>query len=238
VGIAVAKQAPQFLLTTLRSEMVDIYQRFKEVNINLSEKTGAIPTDLLDMIGICNHYLNFIKFLYSNEANINKRLLIKEFHGTYSELYYHFDYHIKSLKKPLTIIIKDLKKQFGKDIMAKAIKISDIPAMADIASNEHNVGKAIKIRAFQPGENLVGSEPVVMFFQGRDWQENLFIAIDSDPSKVTPMPHRTLHLERPVIDLLVEKARQYRQAFLSFWNTPEMGISELADLINDIYAKS
>ena len=57
----------------------------------------------------------------------------------------------------------------------KATKILDILDMADIDAGDHRFGH-IKIRLFQPGEKLIGHAPVVMFFEGKDWQNNLFIS--------------------------------------------------------------
>ena len=216
--------------------MTDIHNRLNELNIKLTNKTDALPTDLLDIQGICNEYLYLIKMLHSKEVDNDKRLLIKIFKEIRGALYIHLAYHIKSLKKALNIIVKDLENEFGKEISSKATKILDILDMPDIDAKDHRFGH-IKMRLFQPGEKLVGHVPVVMFFEGKDWENNLFITIDQDLNKVRPAPHNTLHLTPNELSILVEKVRKYRLPFLTFWESPEMTDGNLKDLMNKIDSK-
>jgi hypothetical protein len=216
--------------------LTDIYNRLNELNIKLTNKTDALPTDLLDIQGICNKYLYLMKMLHSKKVDNDKRLLIKIFEEIRRALYIHLAYHIKSLKKALNVIIKDLENEFGKEISSKAIKILDILDMDDIDAGDHRFGH-IKLRLFQPGEKLVGHAPVVMFFEGKDWENNLFITIDQDPNKVRPVPSNTLHLNPTELSIIVEKVRKYRLAFLTFWKSPEMTDGELKDLMGKIDAE-
>jgi hypothetical protein len=133
----------------------------------------------------------------------------------------------------LNIIIKDLEKKFGRDILSRATKILDIFDIADIDTSDHRF-KDLKMRLFQPGENLVGHDPVAMFFAGKDWKDNLFITIDQDPHKVRPVPSNTLHLNPNELSILVEKVKEYRLAFLTFWKSPKMTDGELKDLMAKI----
>lgn len=216
--------------------MTDIYKRIDELNIKLTDKTDALPTDLLDIIGICRGYLHSIEVLYSSEVDNDKRLLIKVFKDIRGALYIHLAYHIKSLKKALNVIIKNLENGFGRDILSRATKVLDILDMADLYGSNHRFGK-LKMRLFQSEEKLIGPDPMVMFFEGKDWEDHLFITIDQDPGKVGPVPGKTLHLKPDEISILVEKVRKYRLAFLTFWKSPGMTVSELRDLLDKIDAE-
>lgn len=213
--------------------LTDIHKRIDELNIKLTDKSDALPTDLLDITGICGGYLHSIEMLYSSEVDNDKRLLIKVFKDIRGELYIHLAYHIKSLKKALNIIIKDLENGFGRDILSKATKVLDILDIADIDGSNHRFGK-LKMRLFQSEEKLVGPDPMVMFFEGKDWEDHLFITIDQDPGKVGPVPGKTLHLKPDEISILVEKVMKYRLAFLAFWKSPKMTDGELKDLMDKI----
>jgi hypothetical protein len=215
--------------------LTDIYKRIDELNIKLTDKTDALPTDLLDITGICGRYLHSIEMLYSSEVDNDKRLLIKVFKDIRGALYIHLAYHIKSLKKALNVIIKDLENGFGRDILSKATKVLDILDMADIDGSNLRFGK-LKMRLFQSAEKLAGPDPMVMFFEGKDWEDHLFITIDQDPGKVGPIPGKTLHLKPEEISILVEKLRKYRLVFLTFWKSPEMTDGELKDLMANIDA--
>jgi hypothetical protein len=209
-----------------------MYERFKELNIRLSEKTVALPTDLLDISGICRGYLRAYELLYSNDVNSNKRLLIEAFKKINNELYIHLPFHLKSLKKALNIIIKDLEDNFGKDILSKAIKIKDVFDASIIGQVDYKLEADLKICLFHSGDKLIGHDQIVIFFRGKDWQDNLLIKFDSNPINVMPVPRTLLRLHpNELKTILIELVRKYRMAFIKFWNTPVMTIKELKELI-------
>jgi hypothetical protein len=236
--------------------MADIWERLNNLNINLSEKTEAVPFHFMEIFGISRFYLNSIEKLVSDQVDNNKRLFIKIFDDIYVELYIHLAYHLKSLKKALYLLKNDLEKEFGREILSKSINISnlfdmkiigglkifskasnilDTFDMATTGQKDNKFDGDLKIRLFQSGDKLVGDDPVVMFFKGKDWKYNLLIEINENPNKIRPVSRTTLGLHpRQVRTNLIKVVKKYRMAFIKFWNTPSMTTDELKELINII----
>ncbi len=87
-----------------------IRKRLSGLKVMLTTETDAIPTDLGDIQELCNKYLYSIEILLSHKIEGDKKLTLEIFNNIYNDLYIHLDYHLKSLKKPLDMKIKAIRK--------------------------------------------------------------------------------------------------------------------------------
>ena len=89
-------------------------ERFEELGIPLSRRTEGIPTDLGDIQAVANKYLQALEVLFSREARVSRRLVIRLFKNLHNDLYIHFAYHFKALQRPLNLLIDDLEDLEGR----------------------------------------------------------------------------------------------------------------------------
>lgn len=90
-----------------------IRQKLKDLKIPFSKKTEGLPTDLGDIQEICKNYLNSIEMLFTVNSQKDKKMLTEIFEGIRNDLYIHLYYHLKELKKPLNLLIKELEVNKG-----------------------------------------------------------------------------------------------------------------------------
>lgn len=107
--------------------------------------------------------------------------------------------------------------------------------MANLGPEDHNFGVDVKLNLLQPGDRPFAHGPRVKVFR-EDPQINFSISLNPNPKKMKVIANPDPVIRGRNLAVLLRKVQKYRFAFLLFWYTQGMTISELHGLMQRVDA--
>ena len=103
---------------------------------------------------------------------------------------------------------------------------------ANMSPRMHNFGVDVKLHVFQPGYKQLNHGPRVKVFKTKDL--SFTITLEKEPRVIGDYKGIVTKQE---LNKLIEKIKKYRNAFIQFWNDPDMDTDELYTLFVQIDKK-
>lgn len=123
--------------------------------------------------------------------------------------------------------MKRFKEYTDEQLLKEELLIQEF---ANMGSKAHKFGVDVRLHIMQPADKQLQHAPRVKIYR-KGVSGSFSISITDNPKVIGDWND---YVSKSELNILITKIKHYKDAFLEFWNDPDMDIYELEDLFSQI----